>query len=111
MCDCIRGMNEALASFNAVLDIPTRIDLKTGRCVEPLVPVPVCKLDPKKRGRLATLLATFCPFCGQRYESLPEQEPLPCTVCPKCGTENLSVPGEPSPTLCCVCERSLVSAG
>jgi hypothetical protein len=31
------------------------------------------KIDPRKKGRHARVVPTFCPFCGVRYEPAPAQ--------------------------------------
>ena len=71
-CDCIKLMNEALEQHNAKLDVPPIVDMKTGKLSGDFrVTVNCFKIDSKKRGRLPTLLAHFCPFCGARYPEAP----------------------------------------
>lgn len=72
MCDCLDQISAALQPHNADLDIPLRIDLKTGKTLPQSPALRLQKLDPKKRGRLPVLFARYCPFCGTAYaESTP----------------------------------------
>lgn len=59
-CDCISKCNNVLAPHNSalvttLLTNPERVAIDTN------------KVDSKKRGRPARMIATFCPFCGERY--------------------------------------------
>lgn len=67
-CDCVDRMNEAMAARNAAIEIGMLIDYATGKLREAPPAIKVYKVDPKRRDRLPTLLATFCPFCGRKYE-------------------------------------------
>lgn len=60
MCDCISTVNEQLREQNAMLVFtlfgkPNRVVIATD------------KVDSKKRGRAPSMLASFCPFCGEAY--------------------------------------------
>ena len=70
-CNCIKGINQELIAMgsNTMLDVPATLDkgqLKTGR-----VTVATCKRNMSKREKPMKLLATYCPFCGTKYEEKP----------------------------------------
>lgn len=68
MCDCIELINEALVKVNAKLDVPFQINMQTGKERDVVrIPLPLYKLNPKKRDRLPVLFARFCPLCGVEY--------------------------------------------
>lgn len=59
-CECIETVNAELAPRNTKIVIPM---------FGPQRPfVETCKLDDKKRGKPVGLFASFCPFCGVKYE-------------------------------------------
>lgn len=65
MCDCLENVNIELAEHNTKIVVP--MWTASGR----LTPfVETTKLDTKQRGKAKALFATFCPFCGERYEPL-----------------------------------------
>lgn len=70
MCDCREAVNKRLALSNSTIafgfvasseDGPTR-----GMRLSPPM-IMLEKIDKAKRGAMPTLLATCCPFCGERY--------------------------------------------
>lgn len=67
MCECIDAINEALAEHNTVLDVPLRIDLKTGAARRDRVEIATARLQPKKNVPRHCMIAQFCPFCGVEY--------------------------------------------
>ena len=73
-CECIRLLNETLASRNAVLVVHQSCSIDTGTLGAPMATIAVCPLKLKKRGRLPVLVASFCPFCGRSYESEDPRE-------------------------------------
>lgn len=60
MCKCAAKVDIDLAKYNTVL-ITTMFSHQVLLRTE--------KLDAKKRGKAATILASFCPFCGQKYHA------------------------------------------
>jgi hypothetical protein len=68
-CECIAEVNAKLAEHNAQVHVPMFIiGRKPGAEPGPRVFVETIKLDEKRRGKPPALFATFCPFCGIRYE-------------------------------------------
>ena len=70
MCKCRSMIDEKLAAHNAKIavgfcagddDGPTRSFGLSPPMIE------LEKADKKKRGALPILVATFCPFCGDKY--------------------------------------------
>lgn len=75
MCDCIDSMDDALAEKG----LPTRLspvlffDGRAARCaIRTYVPD---KLQPRassgrivRRAKPVTLVADYCPFCGEKYQ-------------------------------------------
>ena len=61
MCTCVSDFNAKLAEHNAAL-VTTMFGKPERVCIE------TYKVDPKKRGsRPPKALASFCPFCGEKY--------------------------------------------
>lgn len=59
MCDCIAKTNVFLAEHNSRITIPI---------FGPKLPfVMTEKVDAKKRGKLAFMFASHCPFCGEKF--------------------------------------------
>lgn len=69
MCDCIRKINEDLANNHASRNtqiLTPILAMQTG--IAGIVAfVETCKLDESKRGKPASMQATYCPFCGTKY--------------------------------------------
>jgi hypothetical protein len=60
MCDCIETVNAELARHNTCISVPL---------MGPARPfVTTTKVDERRRGRPTLMFATFCPFCGTKYE-------------------------------------------
>lgn len=62
MCDCMEATNKMLREdHNTILSFtfgtPSRTVLST------------MKFDEKKRGKPVAMIASFCPFCGEKYEA------------------------------------------
>jgi hypothetical protein len=62
MCDCANKLNETLKPMNYRL---TRNLLEE----DPAVLIEMHKIEKRKRTPSHSLVATYCPFCGVRYES------------------------------------------
>lgn len=70
MCDCIDEMNKRLKErgFNTQVNYPIMLWDESGkpidgkRCILETV-----KLDDKKREKPKSILAKYCPFCGEKY--------------------------------------------
>lgn len=69
MCDCREAVNKRLAVSNARIAFGFTFASNKMDLAPPMIVLE--KLDEKKRGKPPTLLATCCPFCGERY---PEDE-------------------------------------
>jgi hypothetical protein len=59
--DCTERINALLAPKNTILAVAFSID-----SARELVMLTTVKADTKKRGKPATLFASFCPFCGRK---------------------------------------------
>lgn len=66
MCDCIQTMNARLRDEHNGVLITTLFG-------NPRAVIGTEKLDSKRRGKPPVAIASFCPFCGDRY---PEFEKL-----------------------------------
>lgn len=66
MCDCITNANNLFREHNTALVTtmfanPERVVLATQ------------KVNDKVRGKPKYVIATCCPFCGERYAAAPSQ--------------------------------------
>ena len=69
MCDCQEAVNKRLAFSNAKIAFGLMwTDGDTHKVVAMPPTIVLEKIDKSKRGKLPTLLATCCPFCGERFE-------------------------------------------
>ena len=63
MCNCIKITNDGLREkYNSYVN--TTISLTGG---PQMVVLATEKDDTTKRGKPITLVATYCPFCGEKY--------------------------------------------
>ncbi len=63
-CECIAEVNKKLAERNTQILLPMFV------MKGPVVPfVETRKLNEKKRGKPVAMFASFCPFCGLKYEA------------------------------------------
>jgi hypothetical protein len=71
MCDCVDKINRALGPEGEIR--PTI--LIRGNALVARMCVPIYRNDTGKpetrRGKPSTMMATYCPFCGVRYEPEP----------------------------------------
>ena len=68
MCDCIEKLNELLKPRNTLINVS--FDLLGKMPMRTIIST--VKYDDKNRMEERTIIATYCPFCGQKYE---EQKP------------------------------------
>ena len=73
MCDCIEKINEALEKqgTNTMLDIPivlNRVDTENVLESAARVKVTTCKRDSSSRKQPMQMFASYCPFCGEKYQ-------------------------------------------
>jgi hypothetical protein len=74
MCNCIQLSEEALIhnGSNTTLDRPIMLS-KVGKLdVAQRVTISTCKRDPHRKEKPMRLFATYCPFCGEKYEDAEE---------------------------------------
>lgn len=65
MCNCIAAVDKLLAKENGRIAITMQlVDLKRTRN---RISIVTQKLNPRKRGNLPPVLATFCPWCGKQF--------------------------------------------
>lgn len=70
MCDCLKNLQDRLAGepkLNTVFDVPHIINVETGEDVQPKFKIATLKRDPRNRTSARTIVAVFCPFCGEKY--------------------------------------------
>jgi predicted molibdopterin-dependent oxidoreductase YjgC len=65
MCNCITEINEQLKKDNTEVDVFIYIFNPEK---QPTVSIATFKIDKKVRRGPMRLTATYCPFCGKKYE-------------------------------------------
>ena len=70
MCNCIELSTKALdeTGRNTALNVPISVDFKNGKLCTPRLTVGVVKKDESKREKPTLIFATYCPFCGEKYQ-------------------------------------------
>ena len=66
MCDCRTRMNERLKPSNARLASAFMVSGGKLGAAPPMIEVE--KIDPKSRKKIPSVLATYCPFCGEKFK-------------------------------------------
>jgi len=66
-CDCMKQVNEKLASHNGRLATGFQMTADMGIKMRLLLATE--KLDKKKRKPVPTVTASYCPFCGTKAEA------------------------------------------
>lgn len=71
MCECIDKIDENLkkAGHNTAIDVPI-IFSTSGVTAPQKTTVATVKADKSNRKKPARLYASYCPFCGIKYETL-----------------------------------------
>ena len=72
MCDCIEELNAKLAERNSRIVEGIALRMSTGASRS--YPVIECEKINKRNRDRASVIPTFCPFCGERYK-IPDVEP------------------------------------
>lgn len=77
MCDCRDAVNERLAFSNAKIGMGLLFGEGRLEAAPPMIVLE--KIDDRKRGKLPHLVATCCPFCGERFstETEPDEVKMP----------------------------------
>jgi hypothetical protein len=65
MCDCFDTVGATLEKDNE--RFVSLLSFDTGNVLKRAL-ITIEKVNPKKRPGLRKLVATFCPFCGEKYE-------------------------------------------
>ncbi len=65
-CDCMKLVNEKLASHNGRL--ATDFQIKADMGIKMRLLLATEKLDKKKRKPVPSVMASYCPFCGTLAE-------------------------------------------
>lgn len=61
-CDCVAKVDDALAKQNERLIVSLNLFVGESRAI-----VMTERLDPTKKTKRHTMVASFCPFCGKEY--------------------------------------------
>lgn len=75
MCTCLIELNRKLVDSgrNTRIVLPILVDFTTGKQTRGGGAVVATeKIDTSKRGKAALLFASYCPFCGEKYEPAKE---------------------------------------
>jgi len=66
MCECVKKLDEQLVEHNGRIAMALTMSKDMSRMGERLL-VATEKIDTKKRKPIPKLMATFCPFCGDKW--------------------------------------------
>ena len=73
MCNCIEMTNKDLKEnypeYNTRIHVPIVFNFEKQIYREPKALIVTEKLDDSKRKKPIKLFATYCPFCGEMYET------------------------------------------
>lgn len=68
MCDCKAAIDKRLAKSNSRIAFGFTFSGNKMGVSPPMIVLE--KIDKKKRGKPPIVLATCCPFCGERYDDV-----------------------------------------
>lgn len=66
MCDCIKKFDEKLVEHNGRLAMAMQVTETLGLRARLLIATE--KIDKTKRKPVPAVMASFCPFCGEKME-------------------------------------------
>lgn len=70
MCDCIEKVNVELAKENTKLTLPMVMNIKAATMRSSVkTMVETERLTAKRGSKVWRIFATYCPFCGKKYET------------------------------------------
>jgi hypothetical protein len=71
MCECIETINEKLkeGDTNTALDIPMMLSLSENTVRADRVSIKTRKINSKSRKKAQTVMGSYCPFCGNKYDA------------------------------------------
>jgi hypothetical protein len=72
MCNCMKEMDEALAKHNGKL--ATGFQITADMNVVSRLLIATEKIDAKKRKPVPGVMASFCPFCGEKFATPPQEQ-------------------------------------
>lgn len=71
-CNCIDQVNKELEKYNTELGIGHSLNFDTQK-ISVILYVETRKVDPKTRGKKKNVIASYCPFCGKKMDSLAKK--------------------------------------
>lgn len=73
MCDCMTRVNESLKARNTKLSVSFCLSRDLSEA-DTMLMIQTEKLDKQSRVKPATVIPTFCPFCGKKYPRVDDVE-------------------------------------